>query len=59
MKVLKMVENGITLEELIKIAKENNLPMDTKISIMGTETAFVMEDKGYILLDEKNCAEEL
>ena len=59
MRLLQQVDNGITLEELLRIAEENGLPLNTRISIMGAETRFIIEDKGRILLDERNCIEEL
>lgn len=59
MKLLKKIEDTLTIQELIEIAKESGLPMNTKISIMGAETKYVIEDNGRILLDEKNCLEEM
>lgn len=58
MRLLQQVDS-ITLEELLRIAEENGLPLNTRISIMGAETRFIIEDKGRILLDERNCIEEL
>ena len=57
MRILKELKDGLTLRELVKIAEDNNISLDTKISIMGSETRYVMEQNGYILLDEINLEE--
>lgn len=59
MKLLKKISTGVTLGELVKMAEENGLPLDSKISIMGAEACYILEDNGVLLLDEKNCIEEL
>lgn len=46
MKLLKKIDGGLTVEELIKIMKKNNLPLNSKISIMGAETKYVIEENG-------------
>ena len=51
------MHNGMTVQDLIDICKNNNLPMSTKISVMGITdniVANIKADNTIITLDEEN-----
>ena len=50
-----IMHNGMTVQDLIDICKNNNLPMSTKISVMGITdniVANIKADNTIITLDE-------
>ena len=52
-----IMQNGMTVQDLIDICKNNNLPMSTKISVMGITgniVANIRADNTMITLDEEN-----
>lgn len=48
----------LTVEDLVKFCKEENLPLTTKLSIMGDyhDLYVHLEDDNSIILDEVNLA---
>ena len=48
----------LTVESLVKFCKEENLPLTTKLSIMGDDHDLYvhLEDDNSIILDEVNLA---
>lgn len=52
-----IMQNGMTVQDLVDICKNNNLPMSTKISTMGIADNIVVNikaDDTMITLDEEN-----
>ena len=52
-----VMQNGITVQDLVDICKRNNLPISTRISAMGVDGHILVNiasNNEYITLDEEN-----
>lgn len=52
MKVIKIDNDMVTVEDLINIMNENNMPMNTPIKINGGELNYIYTDGHTMYLEE-------